>query len=115
MTACASAVLALRAHMRHELAMRYLALCLFALAGCASLPELEGDSTALSYSRLVPLGDLLTEPATLATPQAQVTVAGRENALRHRAARLRGLQPMRPATSAQLARLRQRAAALRDG
>ncbi len=91
--------------------------CLLVLSACTQFPELDAaraDVADAPYPALVPLDQLLDGPAPRATVAEIATVEGRVGALRARAARL---ERMRGTTQrgleARVARLRQKAAALR--
>lgn len=94
-------------------------LLLAVVAGCAQFPELDRTQTPgvenAPYPTLVPLGTLLEGPVPQEDMSAVARVEGRADALQSRAARLQRVQAGGQAgLPARLARLRQRAEALRQ-
>ena len=91
--------------------------CLLALTACTQFPELDtagGDVANAAYPELVPLDRLLTGREPQASLAVVAGVQGRVGALQARAARLQRLQATsQRSLEARVARLRQKAAALR--
>lgn len=98
--------------------MRLCALCLAAgLAACTQFPDLDATRTPgvadAPYPDLVPIDTLIAGPEPRATEAAIGQVQGRVSGLQASAARLRGVSAGPQGISGRVARLRQRAAALK--
>ncbi|CUH81456.1 hypothetical protein [Tropicibacter naphthalenivorans] len=96
----------------------FCAALLAGLAGCTQFPELDAVQTPgienAAYPDLVPLDDLLNASAPSVTPEMAAGLEARAAGLRARAARLQRTSVAQPrSTAARVARLRQKAAALR--
>jgi len=87
------------------------------LSGCAQFPELDAMQTPgvedAPYPKLLPLDTLLNGPAPRASEATLVQVEGRLAALRARADRLQQVPADGQDTDSRMARLRQKASALR--
>ncbi|WP_206080264.1 hypothetical protein [Pacificoceanicola onchidii] len=87
------------------------------LSACTTFPELDAAQTPgvenAAFPKLVPLDGLLTGPEPRATVEMAQGIEGRIAGLQARASRLRRLSAAPRGVGSRLARLRQKAAALR--